>query len=88
MIESLVLLTLSSYCLTFIITSSSIMAYFRNWFKTKTPRLAILGNKHFIECRMCMGCWVSLATVLVLSDITMWLPVYGASYWLCTQEKN
>ena len=66
---------LTSYIITLVLTKGSIFDSIR--------------PKHkFFSCRMCVGCWISLATVLVLSDITMWLPVYGASYWICTQERN
>jgi hypothetical protein len=73
--ESFITSCLSSYVITLVLTKGSIFDSIR--------------PKHkFFSCRMCVGCWVSLATVLVLSDITMWLPVYGASYFLATQERT
>jgi hypothetical protein len=82
----LVILALTSYALTFIVASSSILDCFRRRVMVRTPRLKVAGHRHFIECRMCVGFWVSMA--VCLGDWHMVLPVYGASYFLATQERN
>jgi hypothetical protein len=83
--RALVLLSLSSYALTFVIASSAIFEPFRVWFMAKTPRLKIGEHKHMIECRMCVGFWMSL--VVCNTDWKMILPVYGLAYFLATQER-
>jgi hypothetical protein len=85
MIEKLLLLSLSSYALTFVITSSSILESTRQTIIHKTVQLEIGNHKHFIECRMCVGFWVSL--VVCNADFLSILPVYGLSYFLATQER-
>lgn len=86
MIERLVVLALTSYALTFVIASSSIVEPTRKRIMTLAPWLKIGNHKHFIECRMCVGFWVSLI-VCNTSWATMLLPVYGLSYFLATQER-
>ncbi len=80
----LILLSLSAYALTFIIASSAILEPFRRWLIPRSPWLQATGQRHFIECRMCVGFWVTLA---VCTDWSMILPVYGLSYFLATQER-
>ena len=82
---TLLLYAFSSYCITFIIASSSLFEPFRFWFIRKLPKLKIGSHKHFIECRMCTGFWVAMLVCNV--DYTMILPVYGLSYFLATQER-
>lgn len=79
---------LSSYALTFLIASSSLFARFRWYFKARTKWLQVDGYKHFADCRMCISFWTSLACCLVYGNVTDTLVVYGASYWLATQERN
>ena len=81
----LVLHAMSAYAITFVVASSSLFEPFRFWFIKKTPKLRIGNNKHFVECRMCTGFWVSI--VVCNLDYTMILPVYGLSYFLATQER-
>lgn len=78
-------LSLSAYALTFVIASGSILLPVREWVKAKTPSLAIKENKHFIECRMCVGFWCSVLVCNI--DWKMILAVYGLSYFLATQER-
>jgi hypothetical protein len=43
----------------------------------------------FISCRLCCGFYITLATCLLLHiPLEQWLMVYGASYWLATQERQ
>lgn len=75
----------SAYAITFVIASSSIMEPARTTVQRKTAWLKIGSHKHFIECRMCVGFWVSLA--VCNTDLKMILPVYGLAYFLATQER-
>ena len=80
---------LSSYILTLVITKGSIFANLRNWIKTKTLWLSIAGQPHMIECRLCLGAWVSLITSLfIFHSLFYWLPIWGASYFMATQERG
>jgi len=81
----LLLKSLAAYALTFVIASSSLFGPLRELIKTKTPRLQIGDHKHFIDCRMCVGFWTSLA--VCNTDWKMILPVYGLAYFLATQER-
>lgn len=76
---------LTVYALTFVVTSSSILAGVRYLIIEKTPKLKFGNNKHFIECRMCVGLW--LATAVCNAHWQLILPVYGLSYLLATQER-
>lgn len=85
MIETLLLKGLSSYALTFVIASSSLLEPLRERVKSKTAWAKIGTHKHFIDCRMCVGFWASI--VVCNYDWKMILPVYGLSYFLATQER-
>ena len=79
------------YIITCVAASSSLFGPLREKVKGATPWLVIGGSKHPIECRLCLGFWVSLLVCLCTSSpelITInVLPVYGASYFLATQER-
>ena len=82
---------LTAYIITCVVTASSLFGPLRERAKRVTPWLVIDGGKHPIECRLCLGFWVSLLVCLCTSPpelvtITV-LPVYGASYFLATQER-
>lgn len=84
--EQLLFKSLTTYTLTFIFASSSLFYKFREFIKTKTPYLKLSPNHpHFIECRMCIGFWVSL--VVCNLDYNLILPTYALSYFLATQER-
>jgi hypothetical protein len=86
MIENLVIKVLSVYAVTFVITAGSIFERARQWVIQKTPLLQPPApHKHFIQCRMCLGFWVSLG--VCYNSIELLLPVYGLSYFLATQER-
>jgi hypothetical protein len=90
MLERLLILSFTSYAITFVIASSRIMEPIREKVKkvfSNGRSVNLTDNRHFIECRMCVGFWVSL--VVCGSNIHEWqfiLPVYGISYFLATQE--
>ena len=81
----------SAYIITCVVTASSLFGPLRERVKRATPWLVIGESKHPIECRLCLGFWVSLLVCLCTSPpelaIFNILPVYGASYFLATQER-
>ena len=81
----------AAYIITCVVTSSSLFGPLRERVKRVTPWLMIGESNHPIECRLCLGFWVSLLVCLCTSPpelITInVLPVYGASYFLATQER-
>lgn len=81
----------AAYIITCVVTSSSLFGPLRQGVKHATPWLVIGESNHPIECRLCLGFWVSLLVCLCTSPpelITInVLPVYGASYFLATQER-
>ena len=81
----------AAYIITCVVTSSSLFGPLRERVKRATPWLVIGESKHPIECRLCLGFWVSLLVCLCTSPpelaIFNILPVYGASYFLATQER-
>lgn len=85
----IVIAIFGAYILTAVVTGSSLFYTPREWFKFRTPWLAPApDHPHFIECRLCVGFWVSLALAAILCDA--WpdtLLIYGASYFLATQER-
>lgn len=84
-IERLFISAVSSYALTFVVVSSSILEPHREWLMKKTPWLMIGNSPHPVMCRMCAGFWISL--IVCNTDWKMILPVYGLSYFLATQER-
>jgi hypothetical protein len=83
--ETIVIKALASYALTFVIASSSLFEPMRIKIMMLFPKLKIGNNKHFIECRMCIGFWASVAVCNIGWKLI--LPVYGLSYWLACQER-
>jgi hypothetical protein len=84
-VKELVILALSSYAVTFVVASSSLLEPLRNWIMRHTPWLKIGKHNHFVACRMCVGFWVSLLVCFNCFEFV--LPVYGLSYFLATQER-
>lgn len=78
----------SSYIIACIVTQSTLFEGIRFKIK-KLTHGSILDKKpkHFIECRFCVGFWVSLLICVLYKDIANILMVYGASYFLATQER-
>jgi hypothetical protein len=75
----------ATYALTFLVTSSSLFNRSRNYLMVRTPWLAPIGGKHLLICRMCVGFWVAAAVAWWYG--VSFLLVYGASYFLATQER-
>ena len=87
-VSRLFYLSIVSYTLTFLIASSSLLEPLRALIKKKLPWLQIGNNKHAIECRMCVGGWISLIAVLFLGNYILdWFVVWGISYFMATQER-
>lgn len=86
-----------SYTITLIITSGSIFEGFRRWFTNKTNPFyqwitdnfswitPLEGHKPHIYCRMCIGVLVSL--IIATAFNVNFFIVYGASYFMATQER-
>ena len=81
----------AAYIITCVVTASSLFGPLRERVKRATPWLVIGESKHPIECRLCLGFWVSLLVCFCAAPpelaILNILPVYGASYFLATQER-
>jgi hypothetical protein len=82
-----------AYIITAVIVDGNIFYRIREWIKAKTPWL-FKGNppRHLLECRMCTGFWVSVLVALLTCGISMetvfsFFLIYGASYFLATQER-
>lgn len=79
----------ATYIVTCVVTSSSLFARPREIIIEATPWLRMERTaKHPIECRLCLGFWVSAALCGFSGDFMTFLPVYGASYFLATQERR
>jgi hypothetical protein len=79
----------TAYIATVVVTGSSLLAPARAWFMARTPRLQITDDHpHFIECRLCVGFWVSVGVCAVFG-LPFWMVglIYGASYHLATMER-
>ncbi len=77
---------LSSYIVTLVIAKSSLFLNIREWVISKTPFGSTPGYPHFIECRLCLGAWVSLGFSLIYG--CNWVIVWSVSYLLATQERG
>lgn len=47
-----------------------------------------LTGYDFISCRMCVGVWVTVAFCAFTTPFFYWLAIYGAAYFLATQERD
>lgn len=79
---------IASYIITLIITSSSILEPIRNKIKSLTTNLQFGNNKHFVECRLCIGFWVTCCVCLYFNVMDNFFTIYGFSYFLATQERG
>lgn len=77
-----------AYIVTAVIVNGNIFHGFRELVKPHTKFL-FKGNppRHLIDCRMCTGFWVSLSVSVACGDWITFPLVYGASYFLATQER-
>jgi hypothetical protein len=85
----------ASYIITAVLVNGNIFYTAREWIKDKTPWL-VKGpkytGKHMLDCRMCVGFWVSLVVYLTLYftyDLhpSFFFLIYGVPYFLSTQER-
>jgi hypothetical protein len=96
---NLVAYALASYIITILIVEGAIFARLREYVRQKTPWL-FAGGVHLLDCRLCVGCYVSGIVVALGScyqcDFRMidfsfnpleFFITYGASYFLATQER-
>lgn len=76
----------TTYIITAAIVNGHALASFRTWF-AKTFTVMTIDGKNLIDCRLCVGFYIAFMVSLAYNDIQNVLLVYGASYWLCTQER-
>lgn len=76
----------TTYIITAVIVNGHALASFRTWFVKTFPWLT-MGGKNLIDCRLCVGFYVAIPIGWLYNDIQNILLIYGASYWLCTQER-
>jgi len=84
--KDLIIQVFVAYIITAVIVRGNIFYKFREWIKPKTKWL-VRGGRHPIDCRMCTGVWISLAVALAYSAPLNTLFIFGASYFLATQER-
>ncbi len=78
----------TAYIIACFVGASSLFEPLRLRLIKKLPMLRIGNNKHFIECRLCLTFWTSCFAVGIFTqDVIHILPVYGAAYFLATQER-
>lgn len=78
----------TAYICACVIGASSLFEPVRLKLIKNLPKLKIGNNKHFIECRLCLTFWTACFSCLLFSqDLINILPVYGAAYFLATQER-
>ena len=77
----------AAYIITAVLVNGNIFYSVREFLKSKSPWL-VKGNpgRHMLDCRMCVGLWVSLA-ISVTFDWQMFFLIYGVSYFLETHEN-
>lgn len=77
----------SAYILTLLVVANPVFDRQRKWVKDKTAFL-VVGGKHLLDCRLCSGLWVSLVVAVFYGTLENILLIYGASYFLATQERR
>ena len=81
-----------SYIITLVLTKGSIFNAPRQWLVDKTPWLQKSSMKgeqkppHYFLCRLCLGALVAAGFAWGF-DVN-WFLIYGASYFLATQERK
>jgi hypothetical protein len=83
------------YAITKLVTESSIFHYPRELVKKLTPWIRSSKRYHFIECRLCINVWVSLAIVYYFMDgnsheelILNTLSILGISFFMVMKENR
>lgn len=81
------LLTFSviSYIITLILVANPHLAGIRAYVKGKTQWF---GSFHPVDCRLCIGFWVSLVVCFWYTRLDLTLVVYGLSYFMAVQERR
>ena len=74
----------ATYAVTFVVVSSTLFAKIRTWVMKRFP---LPHDPHPIACRMCFSFWAAFLVCLMAEEIDNLLPVYGAAYFLATQER-
>ena len=71
----------AAYIITAVLVNGNIFYSVREFLKSKSPWL-VKGNpgRHMLDCRMCVGLWVSLA-ISVTFDWQMFFLIYGVGFW-------
>ncbi len=77
---------LAAYIITAVIVNGGVTYRMRGWIKLKT-RWLVFGGRHFLDCRLCVGLWVSITVAFAYGVPHNILLIYGASYFLATQER-
>ena len=93
MIPEMLTAILGSYITTAVVANGSVLNKLRRWAILNTPWLQMkpmwpefeLLPKHYFVCRLCLGALVS--AVFAVGFDSNWFLVYGASYFLATQER-
>jgi uncharacterized iron-regulated membrane protein len=76
----------TAYIMTLVLVGGNILHLPREEFKAWTPWLKING-KHFADCRLCVGLYVSILVWFLYGINTNLFLIWGASYFLATQER-
>ena len=87
----------AAYIITAVVTNGNVLHSARESIKKKTPGL-VKGDpgRHLVDCRMCMGAYVSMAVAVASepsivrepkSFLKKWLMIYAGSYFMATQER-
>jgi len=76
-----------AYILTLLIVEGVIFDTIRRWLRPRTPFL-VVGNKWLLDCRFCVCFWVSLIISFLMGITSMFLVVFGLSYFISTQERK
>lgn len=78
----------AAYIMTAVAVNGGIFHSTREWVKARTPWL-FKGEpaRHMLDCRMCTGFWISALISVGCRNIDAFPLIYGASYFLATQER-
>jgi hypothetical protein len=87
------------YGITLLLTTGTIFKPIRQWIILRTPHLynpldmnfssqeITEDSVHLVECRMCMGVWITFCACLYGHNLDYYWVVFGLSYFLATQER-
>ncbi|MCK5132408.1 MAG: hypothetical protein KAR40_09700 [Candidatus Sabulitectum sp.] len=86
-IVDIVVQIFAAYIVTLALVASKALKRPREIFKGLTPWLEIAG-RHPADCRLCTGFWVSIAVWIIAGVTVNPFLIWGASYFLVTQERK